>query len=613
MTGENNEKITRTIMCCHSAPHIAKLIDEATSGIAGEDDVAAADSTTATVDEMGPYLVTLPEPEQLHSLSELEEKIRDTHHPRWYDIDSGWMGKSHNGAKAFCESIPRGGGGGTLHLCPLDAYCPNGPQETEPLYLQMDAFNEIQWAPISNQDNGWVMVGKFSDDFPLTCQTYLDINHREPEFGLDDSSPELKKHILCCEDDSGDDGSVLKESTEQDSDNDQSDVNMPNSEEHNAPPSDEVIDKAQSQISEQGSDAEEQKYLGGAPPAIGSDSDISSTEQTPTNPVATESSSMTESEKQIQDMHHPTWYSNQFGWQGTNYDAAKAFCQSIPHGSDGGTLHLCPLEAYCPNSSPPLYLQMDPFSGVQWAPFSNKYNGWVMVGDISDLTCQTYTQINHRDPSWGLDGSSTQLKQQILCCESKTDYDNIDDSAADIPQTQITSDGDVQGDKLTNNVVGIQQGGESSGPSMGETMPDLSQVGNQAFEHSITNNFNPTWFDIDVGGWDGGSHDNGIKFCEQFAGSHGKPMELCPYSAYCPEGPGKPVIGGHQANFDKEGEQWSPVFGSENHWVLIGKKGNNHSTTCLSHVQLNGDEPSWGLDDSNKKMKKHIMCCSPFQ
>ena len=56
-------------------------------------------------------------------------------------------------------------------------------------------------------------------------------------------------------------------------------------------------------------------------------------------------------------------------------------------------------------------------------------------------------------------------------------------------------------------------------------------------------------------------------FCEQHDGIHGIKMELCPYAAYCPEGPGKPPIGGHNIDVNAEGSQWTPLFGNANHWV----------------------------------------------
>ena len=87
------------------------------------------------------------------------------------------------------------------------------------------------------------------------------------------------------------------------------------------------------------------------------------------------------------------------------------------------------------------------------------------------------------------------------------------------------------------------------------------------------------------------------------------------YLAYCPHGPSNPTIGwdAYAADFKQDGEQWAPVYGQKNHWVLITTKGGNLATSCLSHVQLYDEMPSWGLDDSNKEMKKHILCCSPLQ
>ena len=50
---------------------------------------------------------------------------------KWFSNESGWQGTTHLDAQAFCESIRHGSG--TLELCPLQAYCPNGPQNDKPL------------------------------------------------------------------------------------------------------------------------------------------------------------------------------------------------------------------------------------------------------------------------------------------------------------------------------------------------------------------------------------------------------------------------------------------------------------------------------------------------
>ena len=532
ITGENNEEITRHIMCCDV---LGKLLSGDDSSTAAEDNNISA-----------PPLVILPKPHR--PMTELEVRVTETHHPAWFSTDSGYKGTTYNDARAFCESIPVGEGD-TYHLCPLSAYCPNGPTDTEPLYLQQKSFEGVQWAPISNEENGWIMIGTFNEQPQLTCQTYLEIHNSGPEWGLDGTSPELKTNILCCK---GETAEVQDSS----SNNSQNTASLPDSQNDEQP---------------------------------------ASNNEEPAS-IMKPASVMSSSEIQIQDTYHPAWFSKAFGWHGTTYNDAKAFCESIPNGDGGSTLHLCPFSAYCPNGpreTEPLYLHMEAFDGVQWAPISNEENEWVMIGDTADLTCKTYLEINHHEPSWGLDGDETQLKEHLLCCEDKTFNAN---AVASIQEGSLSS--------VSNSDIQVDGSLTST--------PDASN--NQGgHESSVISTFNPQWFTADNGGWDGGSHSEAVEFCQQFAGAHGKKMELCPYAVYCPNGPSNSVIGGHDANFDEEGEQWAPVFGQANHWVMIGKKGTNKSTTCLSHVQLTGEEPSWGIDGSSKEKKLHIMCCSPLQ
>ena len=62
-------------------------------------------------------------------------------------------------------------------------------------------------------------------------------------------------------------------------------------------------------------------------------------------------------------------------------------------------------------------------------------------------------------------------------------------------------------------------------------------------------------------------------------------------------------------DFNLEGEQWSPVYGTENQWVLIGRKYENLAFTCMMHHDLEGSYPDWGLTRDNASAKLHIMCC----
>ena len=84
------------------------------------------------------------------------------------------------------------------------------------------------------------------------------------------------------------------------------------------------------------------------------------------------------------------------------------------------------------------------------------------------------------------------------------------------------------------------------------------------------------------------------------------------FAAYCPHGPGMPVIGGHVEDFNMQGEHWAPAFhqSAPNYWVMIGRKYQNSATTCKDNWELEGKEPSWGRSDERTDLKKYLMCCS---
>ena len=74
------------------------------------------------------------------------------------------------------------------------------------LFLQHNAFDGEQWAPISKYDNedidngnNWIMVGKKDGDPSSTCQQYEQLyGGKSPPWTADGSKTELKENILCC-------------------------------------------------------------------------------------------------------------------------------------------------------------------------------------------------------------------------------------------------------------------------------------------------------------------------------------------------------------------------------------------------------------------------------
>jgi hypothetical protein len=137
------------------------------------------------------------------TLTVLNKSIRDTYRSFWFNDVNGWSGTTHDNGRRFCKSIPNGSAGKTFHICLIKAVYHNVPAIDKPLAYQMDAFGGgEQWTPISNYANGWVFVGDASGGL-ATCQTYAESYQGNPSWGDDGSMPELKKHILCCQVESG--------------------------------------------------------------------------------------------------------------------------------------------------------------------------------------------------------------------------------------------------------------------------------------------------------------------------------------------------------------------------------------------------------------------------
>jgi len=120
--------------------------------------------------------------------------------------------------------------------------------------------------------------------------------------------------------------------------------------------------------------------------------------------------------------------------------------------------------------------------------------------------------------------------------------------------------------------------------------------------------FKPLWLGAKAG-WYGGSHSDAIEFCESVRG-----RKICPYAAICPQGDGEDAIvmggRGHKVEFKVEDEQYAPVFGMGNNWVMIGQKEGDPSAKCKTYHQLERVDPDWGLTSDRADIKKHIMCCN---
>jgi len=117
----------------------------------------------------------------------------------WLDESFGWKGGSHNDAMEFCKKL------GNKKLCPYSAYCPHGVGQP-PIGGHAEDFNMVgeQWAPVhhtssdQSKSNYWVMIGQKYQNSATTCMDNLQLEGREPEWGLSSEKAEMKKHIMCC-------------------------------------------------------------------------------------------------------------------------------------------------------------------------------------------------------------------------------------------------------------------------------------------------------------------------------------------------------------------------------------------------------------------------------
>jgi len=142
-------------------------------------------------------------------------------------------------------------------------------------------------------------------------------------------------------------------------------------------------------------------------------------------------------------------------------------------------------------------------------------------------------------------------------------------------------------------------------PEMQQNILCCQNTEHSASEQKFKKMLYPIWIEFASHGWKGGSQEDALEFCENFG-----IRKLCPYKAYCPNGPGHAVMSGHVTDFNTEGEQWAPMYSHGNtEWVMIGQKYHNSATTCMVNDEL--PMPDWGnatKDQAN--LKKHIMCCS---
>jgi hypothetical protein len=104
--------------------------------------------------------------------------------PVWYNQSSGWEGRTYDKALSFCANNHVGGLGA---LCPYLAVCPTGSCSVPigGVFEDSDAdgmedASLVQWTPLANLYNDWVMVRPNLDVY----RTYMNIHYKSSDWGL---------------------------------------------------------------------------------------------------------------------------------------------------------------------------------------------------------------------------------------------------------------------------------------------------------------------------------------------------------------------------------------------------------------------------------------------
>jgi len=381
-TGQDNEELTRNIVCC---------VIQGIVGTSPEGESAAM-STDVTTAEVEAALDTGNETTD-EQINQIHQSVWETYHPTWFDRSKGWHGQTSAEAFRFCSDFSN------KVPCPYEALCPMGV-ETEPLGGYKDEGGET-WAPIGDAPNSWVLLSRLN-----SCAQYSHLHADPPSWGeTGEGNEEITRHIACCH--------SLHSSASVSATG--APIAASPSETPTATP-----------VSASPSETPTATPVSASPSETPTATPTASPSATPTASPSSPPSipPLTEQEQAAKDFYEADWYGRGDGYQGTTYVDSLNFCQQIPGKK------LCPLLAYCPSgptndlNGKPLYLQQPAFEGEQWAPIETTQNGddsYILVGTISDnptSTCHTYRHFNEGlSPQWGIDGSQPEIKEHILCCK----------------------------------------------------------------------------------------------------------------------------------------------------------------------------------------------------
>lgn len=422
--------------------------------------------------------------------------------------------------------------------------------------------------------NQWVQIGTSSaegGENESLCALYTDIHPPSgPEWGISgENSEEVTRHILCCND-------------PEDFENEEREDIMHSipSDILNRPPmledalgEDFMVDGEDEEEEDEEKDGEE----GGGVVDNGTDAGDDGQNDNSNNSNPEEANSPTSDNTAINDpqtipeVHVPSHGADQnqvskffqtvwFGpnlYSGTTYQEGMDFCAS-----EAGGRIVCPYEAYCPDGpgTPPLFGIRGSEDVALWAPML-----WD-TGENSD----NWVGVGPQNPCQEMEGGGTRAENSlghIMCC--------------------IAEDGSGE----------VSSSGSNADADAAATTPaevTVEPTGGLVDQFVVVDLFHPVWYGPESQ-WRGSTYEEGLSFCKN------EGLNICPYSVYCPDGPGEAPLLGIRGVDDVE--LWSPMAveppssGYKSSWVSVGP-----IDPCM--------HANDGSFQDNSSVMSYIMCCN---
>ena len=260
---------------------------------------------------------------------------------------------------------------------------------------------------------------------------------------------------------------------------------------------------------------------------------------------------------------NPITFDRSKGWDGTTYNEAVKFCNELENHT------LCPYQAVCPFGR-----ASKPAGGYKttgsWLAISDEPNGWVHLGSID--SCTKYEETYSATPDWGMTGNEETTKN-IMCCQI----------TADSPKVTVTEE----------TATSVSQEPASIKPSS-DILPLTEEE--EAQVKLVSDKLQPIYYNRSHG-WDGQTYAQALEFC-----ASRESRVPCPYTAVCPNGKGRPPLGGVKEN---TAGSFAPIIDSPNQWVQL-----SHYGVCELFSSMYGAPPEWGLTgEGSEHLTQNILCC----